>query len=225
MQVIYASLPFFVAPIGSPVSLEVVSTSSSSVTLSWSPPPDVQLNGVLRHYILIVQELDSGRNVTLTSTDSVIVLSDLHPYYSYAIAVCPVTIDTGPCANFEPVQLPQDGKQFFLPIEFTLNLSHFAAPSGAPENIVAMSLTSTSVQLSWNPPPADQQNGIITDYYVNMTEVETRVTVQLMVTGATSLLVDTLHPYYMYNFFISAATIVGQGPYSTLFSIRTQEDG
>ena len=58
-----------------------------------------------------------------------------------------------------------------------------------------------------------------------MTEVETGITVQLTVTDATSLLVDTLHPYYVYNFFISAATVGGQGPYSTLFSIRTEEDG
>ena len=104
------TLCFSIAPVGSPVSLEIVSTSSTSVTLSWSPPPEVQLNGVLRHYILIVQEVDSGGNVTLTSTDSLIVLSDLHPFYSYAIAVCPVTVDTGPCANFEPIQLPQDGR-------------------------------------------------------------------------------------------------------------------
>ena len=92
-------------------------------------------------------------------------------------------------------------------------------------NIVALSLNSTSVQLSWDPPPADQQNGIITDYYINMTEVETGVTVQLTVTSATTLLVSTLHPYYVYNFFISAATVVGQGPYSTLFSVQTPEDG
>ncbi len=92
-------------------------------------------------------------------------------------------------------------------------------------NIVALSLTSTSVQLFWNPPPVDQQNGIITDYYINMTEIETGVTVQLTVTGATTLLINTLHPYYVYNFFISAATVVGRGPYSTLFSIQTPEDG
>ena len=113
---------------GSPVSLEVVSTSSMSATLSWSPPPEVQLNGVLRHYILIVQELDSGGNVTLMSTDSMIVLSDLHPFYNYAIAVCPVTVDTGPCANFEPIQLPQDGRlrfiNYYLSIEFTFTSLH-----------------------------------------------------------------------------------------------------
>ena len=197
------------------------------MTLSWSPPPEEQLNGVLRHYVLVVQELDSGRNVTLTSTDSMIVLSDLHPFYNYAISVCPVTVNTGPCANFETIQLPQDGKLCFIIIYYQLNLPllHFTAPSGSPVSIAALLLTSTSVQLSWSAPPADQQNGIITDYYINMTEVETGVTVQLMVTGATTLLINTLHPYYVYSFFISAATVIGQGPYSTQFSIRALEDG
>lgn len=99
------------------------------------------------------------------------------------------------------------------------------APSGSPENIVATSLSSTSVELSWDPPPVDQQNGIITNYYINVTEVETGMVSQLMVTGTTQLLIDTLHPYYVYNFYISAATTVGQGPYSPAFSIQTPEDG
>ena len=78
--------------------------------LSWRPPPEGQLNGVLRHYVLNVRELDSGRNFTLMSINTMIVLSDLHPFYSYEIAVCPVTVDIGPCAYFEPILLPQDGK-------------------------------------------------------------------------------------------------------------------
>ena len=109
-KTLHLNLNIATAPVGSPVSLEVVTTLSTSVTLSWSPPPEVQLNGVLRHYVLTVQELDSGRNVTLTSISSTIVLSDLHPFYTYAIAVCPVTIDIGPCANFDSIQLPQDCK-------------------------------------------------------------------------------------------------------------------
>ena len=102
---------------------------------------------------------------------------------------------------------------------------HLLVPSGAPENIISTSLSSTSVQLSWNPPLDDQQNGIITEYYVNVTELETGMTSQLIVSGGNQLLIDTLHPYYVYNFFISAATNVGQGPYSPMFSIQTLQDG
>lgn len=91
------------------MSLMVVSSTSTSLTLSWSPPPQDQLNGVLRHYVVIVEELDSGRNLTLTSINSQIVLADLHPFYTYRVSVCSVTLGVGPCAYFQPVQLPQEG--------------------------------------------------------------------------------------------------------------------
>lgn len=58
-----------------------------------------------------------------------------------------------------------------------------------------------------------------------MTEIETGITSQLTAPDATEFLVDMLHPYYVYSFYISAATSVGQGPYSTVFTIQTPEDG
>ena len=79
--------------------------------------------------------------------------------------------------------------------------------------------------LVWRPPAFDQQNGIITTYFINVTEVETGMSYQLMVAGVTQLLIDTLHPYYVYNIFMSAATVVGEGPYSQVFTIQTLEDG
>ena len=85
------------------------STTSTSITLSWSPPPEDQLNGVLRHYVVIIEETDTSRNTTLTSISPQVVLSDLHPFYTYNFAVCAVTTGVGPCVYYEPVQLPQDG--------------------------------------------------------------------------------------------------------------------
>ena len=101
----------------------------------------------------------------------------------------------------------------------------FLVPTGTPSNITATTPSPMSVLLLWSPPPPDQLNGIITTYYINVTEVETGTVSQLMVTGATQFLIDSLHPYYVYNFFISAANIIGQGPYSPMFSVQTPEDG
>ena len=72
---------------------------------------------------------------------------------------------------------------------------------------------------------ADQQNGIIVEYYINVTEVETGMVSQVVVPGASQWLVDNLHPYYVYNFHISAATNVGLGPFSPVFTVQTPEDG
>lgn len=39
-----------------------------------------------------------------------VVVGDLHPFYAYNIGVCAVTSDVGPCAYFNRIQLPEDGK-------------------------------------------------------------------------------------------------------------------
>ena len=113
------------------------------------------------------------------------------------------------------------------PLNYARNnaLFDFLVPTGTPENVTALTLTSTSALVAWRPPSFDQQNGIIATYYINVTEVETGNSYQLMVAGATQLLINTLHPYYVYNIFISAATVIGQGPYSQMFTIQTLEDG
>ena len=100
----------YIAPVGTPVSLTVGSGTLTSVILSWSAPPEAQLNGIIRHYVVIIEETDTGKNTTQTSINPQIVLSSLHPFYTYNFAVCAVTIDIGPCVYYEPVQLPQDGK-------------------------------------------------------------------------------------------------------------------
>lgn len=64
--------------------------------------------------MVIIEELDSGRNLTLMSIRPQIVLGDLHPFFTYIFSVCAVTVDIGPCAYFESVQLPQDGKVPFM---------------------------------------------------------------------------------------------------------------
>ena len=99
-------------PVGAPSSLVIGSTTSTSITLSWSPPPEDQQNGMIRHYVVITEETDSRRNTTLTSIHLQIVLGDLHPFYTYKFAVCAVTTDIGPCAYYDPVQLPQDGNYY-----------------------------------------------------------------------------------------------------------------
>ncbi len=69
----------------------------------------------------------------------------------------------------------------------------------------------------------EEQNGIITEYRINVTELETgNVLVRFSTT--TSVTVTALHPYYTYVCIVSAHT-VATGPYTDTFAIRTPEDG
>ena len=99
----------------------------------------------------------------------------------------------------------------------------FSAPSAPPEDLAATSVSSTSFVLSWSPPPISQQNGIIREYRVNITEIQTGISIILNSTS-TSVSVLSLHPYYTYECTVSAYT-VGGGPYSDVFSVITSEDG
>lgn len=85
-------------------------------------------------------------------------------------------------------------------------------------------LSSRSAFLSWEPPPSEEQNGVIINYVINVTEAESGSVFQLF-SSNTSLFVSTLQPYTTYNFLIAASTSVGVGPFSRLFTRQTPEDG
>ena len=85
-------------------------------------------------------------------------------------------------------------------------------------------MSSTIITLFWDPPPADEQNGIITQYRINITEVQTGRSFTLF-SATTSVNVTSLHPYYTYNCAIAAVTSIGAGPYTSVITVVTLQDG
>ena len=104
-----------------------------------------------------------------------------------------------------------------------MSKSPSAAPSSSPQNLTGTSISSDTITLSWSPPPTSDTNGVIREYRINITEVETG-RVFLLTSTTTSITVQSLHPYYTYQCTVSTYT-VGVGPYTTIFRIRTPEDG
>ena len=87
-------------------------------------------------------------------------------------------------------------------------------------------MDSMTLQLSWVPPPLSSQNGIITEYVVNVSVMDTGEQFQRRVVGpASSLTLPSLHPDYTYTYIVAASTAVGTGPFSISSSIRMPEDG
>ena len=97
-------------------------------------------------------------------------------------------------------------------------------PSGYPENIGVSNITPSSAVISWSPPPLDQQNGLIIQYTVNMTEIRSGETFQL-VSFTTQITANELSPFTTYSVVIEAYTAVGSGPCSTPYTFMTGEDG
>ena len=71
---------------------------------------------------------------------------------------------------------------------------------------------------------AADHNGAITGYFVNVTNVESDITIQLF-TSSTTLIMASLEPFTVYTITIAAQTAVGAGPYSIGLSTMTMEAG
>ncbi len=87
-----------------------------------------------------------------------------------------------------------------------------------------MEVTSRSAVLTWEPPPYEDQNGVITLYIITVTVQETGEMFQLNST-TTTLTVTSLRPFRTYVCVIVAATSVGLGPFSAPLTVETLQDG
>ena len=97
------------------------------------------------------------------------------------------------------------------------------APSGPPEALSAIALGPRVIQIRWNQPLPEKQNGFIQSYIVNITMSETGQDIQLT-TNNTTVTAEGLHPYYNYHISVAAVTIA-RGPYTKVYSLQTPQDG
>lgn len=98
----------------------------------------------------------------------------------------------------------------------------YIAPSSVPENIMVQAVNSMSVQVSWQPPPFEQRNGLIAGYHVRVLGLNTVDNYLLPLVNDTMLVVVDLHPFYAYRFSVAAQT-VAIGPFSTAVTQKLPE--
>ena len=96
------------------------------------------------------------------------------------------------------------------------------APGAAPIALTAENISSQAVFLSWLPPPAELQNGIIQEYKVDVIEMDTNMRIYFK-SLSTKMTLEHLHPYYTYQISVAAVTVT-VGPYATM-TVTTLEDG
>ena len=87
-----------------------------------------------------------------------------------------------------------------------------------------MATTSRSAVLIWDPPSKEVQNGIIVNYTIDISVAGSSQTFQVYSTTA-GITLSTLQPYRTYFCIVSALTVVGRGPPSTVLTLSTPEDG
>lgn len=85
-------------------------------------------------------------------------------------------------------------------------------PNGPPVGVSAVSISSTSIRMSWQAPVLELQNGAITSYHINVLEMETGQLLTFTTVPTDSIyVVNNLHPFYHYNCSVAAFTN-GLGP-------------
>ncbi len=101
------------------------------------------------------------------------------------------------------------------------------APSAPPQNVqafVTTDLVSPSATISWDPPPVDQQNGVITRYIVLIRNIDMGVSISSTVNHA-PFNVFNLVPNTAYSVRVRARTLVGVGPLSQPSTFNTRTGG
>lgn len=107
-------------------------------------------------------------------------------------------------------------------------------PSAPPQDIKCSSTSSTSLLVSWRPPPLKSQNGVLVGYRVRYQVVgsseggaDDEDTMEEPAIPATQeqVLLQRLEKWTQYHITVSALTVIGPGPESEPLTCRTDEDG
>nr|XP_015220898.1 PREDICTED: receptor-type tyrosine-protein phosphatase S isoform X4 [Lepisosteus oculatus] len=194
---------------GQPAKFQVGAVSANSIELTWEPAYDKE--GIIT-YELHYKEGKFGTEVVKT----------FGPTSSYTVE--------GLRANteyfFTLAAISDKGIGAFTN-EISQKTSQ-AKPSAPPQDIKCSSSSSTTILVSWRPPPADSQNGALAGYSVRYQAVGGEDSNPKEVTdippSTSQVLLEGLEKWTQYRVSVVAYTSVGPGPESEPVTIRTDED-
>lgn len=102
-------LLFCAAPTGPPLNPAGMRVTTTLITLSWSPPELIHVNGIIDHYEIRVLEVYTGRVFSLFSREESILVGPLHPFYIYTCQIAAYTVGLGPFSPPFSVQAGESG--------------------------------------------------------------------------------------------------------------------
>uniref|UniRef100_A0A8C2RX60 Sidekick cell adhesion molecule 1 n=1 Tax=Capra hircus TaxID=9925 RepID=A0A8C2RX60_CAPHI len=166
-----------------PRSVSVTPRTTSSVLIQWQPPRDESLNGLLQGYRIYYRELEyeaapateskmlktpsalraeltaqsSFKTVNSSSTETTYELTHLKKYRRYEVVLTAYNVvGEGPAST---------------PVEVFVGE---AAPAQAPQRVQVNPLTASQLEVTWEPPPPESQNGNIQGYKIYYWEADSQ---------------------------------------------------
>ncbi|KAF7202497.1 transcript variant X3 [Nothobranchius furzeri] len=199
---------------GQPSKFQVGAVSDTSIELTWDPAYDKE--GIVRYELRYAE-----------SKFSTLIKKDFPPRRSYVVEGLRPNTEY----RFSLAAISNKGIGAFTNeiSERTLQ----AKPSAPPQDVKCRSTSSTSLLVSWGPPPLESQNGDLTGFRVryqvvgpsegagdNMEPMEE----PMVLPNEERVLLQRLEKWTQYSITVSASTAVGMGPESEPLVCRTDED-
>ncbi|XP_032733425.1 receptor-type tyrosine-protein phosphatase F isoform X10 [Lontra canadensis] len=192
-----------------PADFQAEAESDTRIQLSWLLPPQER---IVKYELVYWAADDEGQQhkVTFDPTSSY-TLEDLKPDTLY---------------HFQLAARSEMGVGVFTPT--TEARTAQSTPSAPPQKVTCVSTGSTTVRVSWVPPPAASRNGVITQYSVAYEAVDGedrgRHVVDSISREHSSWDLVGLEKWTEYRVWVRAHTDVGPGPESSPVLVRTDED-
>ncbi|XP_033923716.1 protein sidekick-2 [Melopsittacus undulatus] len=217
------------APEEAPTILSVTPHTTTSVLIRWQPPAEDKINGILLGFRLRYRELvpDSLRGIGSPGTT----WAQLTPVYAVH--------------NLSEVSLTQyelDNLSKHRRYEIRMSVYNAvgegppsapqevfvgeAVPTGAPRNVAVQAATATQLDVTWEPPPVESQNGDIQGYKIHFWEAQHRnrsERVRTLFLPERGVKLKNLTGFTSYWVSVAAFNAAGDGPRSAPVQGRTQQ--
>ncbi|XP_016072154.1 PREDICTED: protein sidekick-2, partial [Miniopterus natalensis] len=203
------------APDGAPTIISVTPHTTTSVLIRWQPPAEDKINGILLGFRIRYRELlyDSLRGFTLRGINNPgakwTELTYLNKHRRYEIRMTVYNaVGEGPLSPPQEVFVGE------------------AVPTMAPRNVAVHGPTATQLDVTWEPPPLESQNGDIQGYKIYFWEAQRQnltERVKTLFLAENGVKLKNLTGYTTYMVSVAAFNAAGEGPRSAPTRGQTQQ--
>ncbi|XP_017782566.1 PREDICTED: tyrosine-protein phosphatase Lar isoform X5 [Nicrophorus vespilloides] len=190
-----------------PTNLRATDIGETAVTLQWSKPAHSG-ESIVSYEVFWNDTYSKERLHRRISVSESYVLTGLYPNTLYYVWLA-ARSQRGEGATTPPIHVRT--KQY--------------VPGAPPNNVTGEAVSPTSIQVNWEPPPAERSNGNIIYYKLQFVEAgRSDSEASIVRLNATSFILDELKRWAEYRIWVLAGTSVGDGPPSYPITVRTHED-